>query len=245
MNFILFSLYIVICSDFSYKLIKEMGKQDLISPFFKRIFLFSGSFYLFCGLFLQKYLLAGMFYLTTFPLLLFCFFCFLKKQEEKNLLEILSSLLTSVQAQMKLGLNFMDAWQKSLLNRKEKNHQAELFKISESLRFQRYLHHSNNHIRRFLWHLLEIRRSPQALQRLKNLQKKVQVEMMFLRKSRQVLLQLKLQSLVMALFYGGLIFLNVFQYGFQYFSLICFSLFLFCTGFFWIFKSGQSIKWSL
>ena len=168
-----------------------------------------------------------------------------RKRKERTFLENLYSLLPPLMAQMKLGLGFMDAWDKSLQTIETSASKMSLLKISEVLRFQKACSHPHPEIRHFLYHLMTARKSAQPLKHLKNLQQKVQVKLLFLRKSRQVLFQLRLQSGVMALLYGGLVFWNLFHYGLKYISLVLFSFLLFFSGLLWIFKTGKTLKWSL
>ena len=168
-----------------------------------------------------------------------------QKKNQRTLLENLYSLLPTLIAQMKLGLGFMDAWNKSLQTLENKVDKEFLTKTSEALRFQNTYSHSHPEIKYFFSHLMAARKSTQALKQIKNLHQKIQVKQLFLRKARQVLFQLRLQSGVMAVLYSGLVTWNLIHYGLEFISLILLSFLLFFSGLFWIFKTGKTLKWSL
>ena len=242
MNFIIFCLICVLNWDFSRKFLKETEKRRLITARSRRILTLFLIFYFSFGLILQNNpLLIGFFYILPTGFLL-SFMFYQQKRKERDLLENLYSLLPNLIAQMKLGLGFMDAWEKSLQTMKDT---AFLQKISEALRFQKEGYHSHPETRHFLSHLMTARKSARPLKQIQHLQQKVQVKQFFLRKRRQVLFQLRLQSSVMALLYSGLVIWNLFHYGLKYISLILLSFLLFFSGLLWIFKTGKTLKWSL
>ena len=245
MNFIILCLICVLNGDFSRKFLKEMEDRCLITQDLRRILIFFLILYFFFGLIFQNHLpLAAFFYVLPSGFFLGLIF-YQQKKRERILLKNLYSLLPSLIAQMKLGLGFMDAWDKSLQTVESKIDHALLLKISESLRFQKTYFHSCLEIKQFLSHLMIARKSTQALKQVRNLQQKVQVKQLFLRKTRQVLFQLRLQSVVMAVLYSGLVIWNLLHYGLKYISLIFLSFLLFFSGLLWIFKTGKTLKWSL
>ena len=245
MNFIILCLICVLNYDFCRKFLKEMEDRRLITQDLRHILIFFLILYFFSGLIFQKHLpLAAFFYIL--PIGIFLGFIFYQqKKRERILLKNLYSLLPTLIAQMKLGLGFMDAWDKSLQTIERKTDQAFLLKISESLRFQKTYSHPHSEIKHFLSHLMTARKSTQALKQVRNLQQKIQVKQLFLRKTRQVLFQLRLQSVVMAVLYSGLVIWNLLHYGLSYISLILLSFLLFFSGLLWIFKTGKTLKWSL
>lgn len=245
MNFIILCLIFVLNGDFCRKFLKEMEKQCVMTPIFRHILTFFLIWYFLFGLFLQNNLPLVVFFYTLPTGLFMSLIFYWQKRKERKFLENLYSLLPPLIAQMKLGLGFMDAWNKSLQTFEDPADKAPLLKISETLRFQKAGHHPHPEIRHFLSHLITARKSAQALKQIKNLHQKAQVKLLFLRKSRQILFQLRLQSGVMALLYGGLVFWNLFHYGFKYISLIILSFLLFFSGLLWIFKTGKTLKWSL
>ena len=245
MNFIIFCLICVLNGDFSLKLLKEMENRRLITARLQRILTLFLIFYFSFGLILQNNPpLAGFFCVLPMGLLLISIF-YQQKKQERNLLENLYSLLPTLMAQMKMGLGFMDAWNKSLQTIEDRADPVFLKKVSQSLQFQKDGSHPHPEIRHFLSHLMTARKSARPLKQIQHLQQKVQVKQFFLRKSRQVLFQLRLQSGVMALLYSGLAIWNLFHYGLKYISLILLSFLLFFSGLLWIFKTGKTFKWSL
>ena len=231
--------------EFCRKLLKEMNDRRFISLHLRIVLTVFLIFYFFFGLILQKHLfLTALFYILP-PGILMGFIFYQQKKNQRTLLENLYSLLPSLIAQMKLGLGFMDAWSKGLQTLENKADQEILMKISESLRFQKTYSHSHPEIKYFLSHLMTARQSTQALKQIKNLHQKIQVKQLFLRKARQVLFQLRLQSSVMAVLYSGLVTWNLIHYGLKYIPLIILSFFLFFSGLLWIFQTGKTLKWSL
>ena len=244
-DFIILCLILALNGDFCRKFLKEIMNQGLLSQTGQYILtVFLIVYFLFGLIFQGKPLIVFFFY--SLPAGIFLGFLFFRqKRKEKLFLENLYSLLSPLTAQMKLGLGFMDAWDKSLQTIKNPRERKPLLKISENLRFQKPCGHTHPEVRHFLCHLMSARKSEQALKQIRNLQQKVQVKLLFLRRSRQVLFQLRLQSTVMALLYGGLVLWNFFHYGLKYISLVFLSFTLFFTGIFWIFKTGKNLKWSL
>ena len=242
---LLFVLNFLISARFCWKYLAELQKQCQFSDFFLKILASALVIYFFFGLFLQdQVLFFFLFYLFPLGSLISSSY-FLQKKKQKHFLESLYSLLSPTITNMRLGLGFMDAWQKNLATLKQNPHYQEILKISEILRFQKNYSYENLSVKRFLHHLMDIRKHPQALKKLRNFQKKIKVEVYFLRRSKQVLFQLHLQSLVLSLFYAGLLFWNIFHYGFKHLFMLSLSLFLFSAGLIWIFKSGEKLKWSL
>ena len=200
--------------------------------------------------FLLVFLCFKNFYLSLicflFPLiLLLILLVILKNQEEKNLLFQLFSLLGPLESQMKLGFSFINAWQKILEDLKPKKLKNKIQKITENLKFQNNFHYPDKEIENFIKDLMQIHQSSQPLKRLQHLQRKVKVEFSFQTKSRRVLLQIRIQSLVLSVFYFGLLSWTIFAYGTKYIHLIIISFLLFHIGLVWILKSGKKIKWSV
>ena len=245
MFFIIFLLFFLLCLDFSLKYSKEIKQNQLLEKRANKLLKIFLILYFFCGILLRKH----PFYFIPFYLLpifaLQVVFTLLKKQKDKNLLNKLHSLLTPAMGHMKLGLGFMDAWQKSLEILKNKPEYLELLKISEILRFQKSYQHKQPEIQNFIFHLLEIRKHPQAIKKLRHLKSKMQIELNFIKKSKQALFQIRLQSLSMSLFYTGILIWNFACYGFQHIFLTLSSCFFFILGLIWIFKTGERLKWSL
>ena len=245
MDWIVFCLIFVLNGDFCRKFLKSAENHGLLLPAGRKILTRCLIIYFLIGVILRNDPLLSVFFYTAPTAGLLSWVFFWKKRKERTLLENLYSLPIPLTAQMKLGLGFMDAWDKSLQTVENPAERQPLLKISDSLRFQRACNHPHPEINSFLHHLLSARKSDRPLKQIMNLQRKIQVKLLFLRRSRQVLFQLRLQSGVMAILYGGLVCWNLAHYGFQHFSLIFLSFPLFFIGLVWIFKMGKTLKWSL
>ena len=241
----MFIFQVVFFGCLSRNLIKEMFLLKIITLNIKKIleifFLFYFSFAFF---YFKNSSFSIVFF--VFPLILLLFlFVFFKKQEEKNLLCQLYSLLIPVESQMKLGLSVINAWQKSLEELKSEKAKDKAKKITDILKFQKEFHYPDKEIENFIKNLIIIHQSSQPLQRLKHLQRKVKVEQSFRIKSKRVLFQIRIQSSVLSLFYFGLLAWTITAYGNQYIYLVLVSFLFFCTGLLWIFKTGRKMKWSV
>lgn len=201
-------------------------------------------YFLFIFFYFKNLHFSLFFFLLPLISLLFLL-TFLKKQEEKKLLFQLSSLLIPLESQMKLGLSFINAWQKSLEELKSEKIKSKIRKIAEVLKFQSEFYHPDKEIENFVKDLMIIHQSPDPLKRLQHLKRKIRIEQAFQTKSKRVLLQIRIQSVVMSLFYFGLLAWTIFSYGSRYIYLILLSILFFCIGLFWIFKSGRMMKWSV
>ncbi|MGE0631695.1 MAG: hypothetical protein AB7O96_04770 [Pseudobdellovibrionaceae bacterium] len=90
------------------------------------------------------------------------------------------------------------------------------------------------------------RSNAKSLDRLRSFRKKIRTQLDFRRKSGQILSQIRMQSIVMSIFYGVLLFYVVCSQGFQNNSrLILTSVFCFASGSFWIFRIGKAYKWKI
>ena len=227
------------------KLLKEFFLLDLISLKGRRglEFLFL-IYFLFLIFYLKNIRFSFLFCLLPLILILLLL-GLLKKQEEKNLFFQLSSLLLPLESQMKLGLSFINAWQKGLEDLKSEKIRNKIQKITEILKFQNGFYCSDKKIENFVKDLMHIHQSSNPLKRLQHLQRKVRIEHSFQLKSRRALFQIRIQSGFLSLFYLGLLAWTSLSYGSQYIHLILISLLFFCIGLFWIFKTGKKMKWSV
>ena len=228
-----------------WNLMKEIFLLNLIPLNWKMVleifFLFYFLFVFFC---FKNFRFSFIFFLLPSVCLLFLF-VFLKKQEEKNLLFQLSSLLIPLESQMKLGLSFINAWQKELEELKAGKTKNKIQKITDILKFQNDFHYPDKKIENFIKDLVTIYKSSNPLQRLKHLHRKVKVEHSFQMKSKRTLLQIRIQSGILSFFYFGLLAWTITSYGSRYINLILISFLFFCIGLFWIFKTGRKMKWSV
>ena len=200
------------------------------------------------------FLTAGLlFYHSRYSFVFFLFppafflalLVFLNRREEKNLLSQLSSLLIPLESQMKLGLSFINSWRKSLEGVKSSKTKNRIKQIGNILEFQNQFHYPDKEIENLVNDLIIIHKSPTPLKRLKHLQRKMKVEQTFRMKSKRVLLQIRLQSGILSLFYFSLLIWTIQAYGNKYGGLILLSFLFFCVGLIWIFKSGRKMQWSI
>ena len=126
---------------------KEIFLLNLIPLNWKMVlelfFLFYFLFVFFC---FKSFRFSFIFFLLPSVCLLLLF-VFLKKQEEKNLLFQLSSLLIPLESQMKLGLSFINAWQKGLEELKAGKTKNKIQKITDILKFQNDFHYPDKKLK--------------------------------------------------------------------------------------------------
>lgn len=229
----------------SLSLIKEISLLDYISKNQKKIADLFLVLYFFAVAFCLKSSFYSLFFILPCVLTLFLFL-FLKRREDQNLLIQLNSLLMPLESGMKSGLSFLNAWDKTVQELSSPALKNKIKGWSQILKFQKdFRYPANKEIEQFVRELMAINQSFQPLKSLKHLQRKVRVEMAFRTKSRRALLQVRVQSLVLCLFYIGLLIGTIIIHGFQYPGLILLSLILLIIGLIWIFKMGENIKWSV
>lgn len=240
-----FVIQIVFFLFLNISLIKEMFLLKLISLNAKRVLEILLIFYfMILALYLKNFGFSLIFLL--FPLILLLFlFVFLKKQEDRDLLFQLYSLLAPLESQMKQGAGFINAWQKSLKELKSKKIKTKAQKITEILKFQKDFHCPDREVENFIKDLIIVHQSDSPLKRLKYLQRKIRIEMAFQTKSRRLLMQIRIQSCILSFFYFGLLIWTIGAYGARYIHLTVVSFLLFFTGLLWIFKTGRKMKWSV
>lgn len=226
-------------------LIKEIFLLNLITLKGKKILEICCLFYFFLViLFLKNFHFSFISFLLPLIFLIFLL-VFLKKQEEKNLLFQLFSMLIPLESQMKLGLSFINALQKEVKELKSEKIKSKIHKIIEILKFQNKFHHPDKEIKNFIKDLMTVHQSSSPLKKLQHLQRKVKIEQSFHTKSKRALLQIRIQSGILSLFYFGLLVWTFISYGSKYIYLILISFLFFCIGLFWIFKTGRKMKWSV
>ncbi len=229
----------------SRNLIKEMFFLHLITQNGRRILEFFLLFYFLFVFLLQKSLVFSLF-LFLIPLIFtLILFIFLKKQEEKNFLSQLCSLLLPLESQMKSGISFINGWQKAQAELKSEKIRTKVQNITEILKFQQKFHYPDKDVENFVQDLRLIHQSAHPLQKLKHLKRKVKIEQSFQIKSKRALLQIRIQSGILSLFYFGLLAWTVTAHSGKYIHLIAFSFILFFSGLLWIFQTGRKMKWSV
>ena len=226
-------------------LIKEIFLLNLISLIGRKALEYFFLFYfIFMFLYLKNFQILLIFFLLPLIFLLFLLI-FLRKREEINLLSQLISLLIPLEARMKLGLSFINAWQKGLEELKLERTRVKIQKVTEILKFQTNFSYPDKEIENFIKDLMIIHQSSNPLKRLKHLKRKIKIEQSFHIKSKRALLQVRIQSIVLCVFYFGLLAWTIIAYGSKYTQLIVISFLLFFIGLFWIFKIGRKMKWSV
>ena len=229
----------------SRSLIKEMFLLNLIPLTGKYILEICALLYFLLAFICFKHFhFSFIFCLFPFILLLFLF-VFLKKQEERNLLFQLCSLLIPLESRMKWGLSFINAWQQGLEDLKSEKIKNKIQKMTEILKFQNEFHYPDKEVENFIKDLMTIHQSSNPLKRLQHLQRKVRIEQAFQIKSKRVLLQVRIQSGILSLFYFGLLAWTIRAHGSQYALLIMISFLFFFVGILWIAKTGRAMKWSV
>lgn len=217
----------------------------LIGLTVKRILEISFLFYFSLLFFYLKELpFPLVFLLLPFLFLLFLFLV-LKNKEEKQLLFQLYSLLLPLESNMKLGLSFINAWQKAVKDLDSERMRRKIQKLTEILQFQKSFCYPDKDVQHFIKDLMIICQSANPLKRLKNLQRKIRIEQTFYVKTRRALLQTRIQSGILTFFYLGLLIWTLTAYGRQYMSLVFISFLFFSVGLIWIFKTGRQMKWSV
>ena len=241
----MFIAQIVVCGLFCRLLAKEIFLGPLPSLKWKKA-LDTGAllYFLLIGLLFYSSRYSFLFFLLP-PAFFLTLLVFLNRQEEKNLLSQLSSLLIPLESQMKLGLSFINSWRKSLEGIKSSKTKNRIRQIGDILEFQNQFYYPDREIENLVNDLIIIHKSPTPLKRLKHLQRKIKVEQTFRMKSKRVLLQIRLQSGILSLFYFSLLIWTIQAYGNKYGGLILLSFLFFCVGLIWIFKSGRKMKWSV
>ena len=242
----MFILQTLFFSWLSLSLIKEMFLLNIIPLTIKRSLEILLLFYFLFVAFYVKY--------STFSIIFFLFPCFsilfllffLKKQEEKNLLFQLCSLIPSLESGMKSGLSFINAWQKSLKEIKLEKIKDKLQDFTQVFQYQKEFHYPiDKKVELFIKDLILIYKSSNPLKRLQYLKRKVKIELAFQTKSQRALMQVRIQSGLLCFFYIGLLIWTITAYGQKYISLILSSLLLFIIGLTWILKIGRKMKWSI
>ena len=155
-------------------------------------------------------------------------------------------LLDSIIARMKMGLGFRESLNLSI-------EQIDALWIQESLREMQDRMIFAQSIKslpqsfHFAFLILEkTHRDPhQPLKRLQYARDNLKTELLFQTKARQALLQIRIQSLVMATLYLATLIFTVSYSGTKFLNLILLSSILFVLGSIWVFSVGRKIKWTL
>ena len=242
----MFILQVLFFTWLSLSLIKEMFSFNLISIKAKRSCeILLSVYFLFISIFVKQ---SSIFIVFCFfpPIFIFFLFIFLKKQEEKNLLLQVISLIPYLESGMKSGLSFLNAWQKAITEVKLKKIQDKMKDLTQFFQYQKeFRYPAEKKVELFIKDLILIHLSANPLKRLKYLRRKIKIELAFRVKSQRALLQVRIQSGILCFFYMSLLAWTILAPGQKYLSLIFISLFLFTIGLIWILKAGRKMKWSI
>lgn len=237
--------YSAICFYFCIPFFKKIKEDSLLNKKSQKIYLalffvFYGGLWFFCESYFTLLLLSH------FPPILFLIgIPYLEQATKQKLISLINSLIVPVKSQMNLGVCFMEAWNQAVETLEETPNKSFILEISEVLKFQKEFWHSSPELRLLINHLIEVRKSPQSLDRLTELQKKMKTETDFKRKSSKALLQLRWQSFVLTGVYFCVFGLSFSSYQFSYPKIMGTSLLFFMLGLYWFSKIGRNIKWSL
>jgi len=104
---------------------------------------------------------------------------------------------------------------------------------------------SDNQVQRLYAELLLISNSQhRVIEKMVSFRHVLKTEFWFMKKSKQALLQSRIQSIMMSIFYVSLIIFNLYSGNLRgNIDLFFYSLILFTLGFYWIWKMGRSYKW--
>lgn len=188
-----------------------------------------------------------LFFAIYFPLALFLFFEWFDIYKVKKSFKIqIIIVLDAIISRMKLGNSFREACLLSIHSIEKKQLKKDFKEIYDRMIYQQPLAPQvlNEYI--FTYNIfLKADQDLQPLSQLHYVRHTLKIETLFQRKSKQALLQIYLQSLILLGMYLPLLVFIIAHYGYKYLYFIFFSLFLFCLGTFFVFIGGQKIKWSL
>lgn len=172
----------------------------------------------------------------------------LRKWREKNFESEFLPILSSIILKMKAGTSFREA----LLATSDESDpfmRTKLQQIREAVVFSQQLtaKDSTPFLNLVINELdLVDKASHSAIQRLCNFRRKLDVESDFRRKSGQILLQLRMQSYILAGLYFALVIFVTTRFDFKSnFELMALSFLLFVIGFVWVQRSGRKIRWKV
>ena len=241
LTFFPYSFVCLICCFFFLKDIEDNKFLNLKGQ--TLLFIFLILFYVMLWIFSSPLIL--LFLSSLFPLSFFVLVPYLEKKERDKTILLLSSLISPLKMQMKLGVFFMEAWDQAVKELDESFAKDFILKISDTLRFQKHFWHSSPELRLFVHQLMEIRRSPQSLDRLSEFQNKLKTEEDFQRKTSKALLQLRWQSFILTGVYFCVFGFTLSAYHWTYPKLMLSSLCCFLMGLYWLSKIGGQMKWRL
>lgn len=158
------------------------------------------------------------------------------------------SLLDTLIMRMRAGKSFRDAFQLQM-NESEPLLRALMSEFYSCLIYKRPLHELffQRDIREYFAELARIdEQNHRSIDRLKSLRRKLKVKENFRQKSRQALMQVKAQALILTFIYVLLLVTLLLRGGADKFiGLISASLLLFCFGMTCLFMIGRGYRWKI
>lgn len=146
---------------------------------------------------------------------------------------------------LKSGRSFRDTLK---IIKEENQFQFYLFdEIIEAISLNQRPEHlsSDIQVQRLYSELLFIMNSQhRVIEKMVSFRHVLKTELWFTKKAKQALLQSRIQSLMMSIFYISLIVFNLYSGNIKgNFDLLFYSIGLFTLGFYWIWKMGRNYKW--
>lgn len=155
-------------------------------------------------------------------------------------------LLDSTIARMKMGNSFRSALNQGIESVDLKWVQDDLKELRDRIIYAQDI--KSHQAKEFLFAFKTFKQAdhdPQPLTRLHYIREAMKIEDLFIRKSRQALMQIRLQSSIMTILYLILFIFVLWHYGVKFLTLMLFSVFLFVIGSTLIFILGRKIRWTL
>jgi len=149
--------------------------------------------------------------------------------------------------QIKMGVGFRSAFKKAAKALPYTSFQKIFMDILETILLAKNLRPELCFLpsKQIIGELRKADASGQCLEHLENLRHKLQVQSVFRKKAESVLLQIRLQALILVFLYSGLFIFVLYRYGLKYLNILLFSLCLFIIGLIILSHLGKKIKWTI
>lgn len=234
----------------SIQIILNFSEQNIFIHKFQSQFLLSICILMSFVVYLQLKNIHSWIIIGTILMSLMFFLHFSKKYHHEIILQTASMILTELVVEMSSGQSLKKSISQILESQSGQALERDF--ILKQLQKTLFLHENQNceiicpETRKFVSELLEIERS-----QIKNLE-----QIIFLRnyyfelnkfrhKSRQILIQPKLQSLIVSIIYLFFIIYGLNNNLKNYLGILLLSVFLFLLGILWIFNLGRGAKWKV
>ena len=156
-------------------------------------------------------------------------------------------LLNALITQIKIGTGFRPAFKKAVLSLSRQHFQNYFMEILEVISFSKSFRKEFcfSPLQQMITELKRADQSSQCLEHLENLRHQVRVQSVFRKKVQAALLQVRIQSVILLIFYFGLFIFVLHQYGLKYIKTLLLSFCLFIFGLIILFQCGRKIKWTV